>query len=648
MRRLRIAPKLILGFTICIILAGIIGAVALINLDRIKRDTIKIKIATSIEKEVGECRIQEKNIMLFGPYGRAILEGMIDEKTYLEKVNDSLTAIRKLIEDGKKVAEEEEEFNVILHEIKNYETSLQEVVAHYAKGEKEVEDHILSMRENGREVQRIALKIVGISEKRIDVTHRTAKGILWTTLILTIVFGGGVGVFLSRNITNPIRKLISITALIARGDLAQRVDIKSTDEIGELAQSFNKMAEDLKGLVQKEKELAAAEKKKAVEKKKAAELENAYRDLEVLKENLQERVSDLKILFEMNHQISVRLYLSDIVEYVSKSAPETMGAEICAILIWDEIKDRLIPKVVTRLSPEELENIPFLLGEGLEGWVGLEKKLTNIQDMSKDPRWKDKLPYHVDEIKTALFCPILMGEELLGVIGLINKVGEKEFNHSDESLLTAIATQLAVAMENSILYEKISSLSLGIIRSLARAIDARDPYTRGHSEKVAKYAVMIAKTLNFSQVRIEMMEIAGLLHDTGKIGIPEEILKKPGPLTHEDWDKIKLHPYLSRRILLPVKSLNKILPWVYHHHERPDSQGYPNGLSGKEIPLEAKILAVADTYSALTSDRPYRKAKTEEETIEEIKRVAGTQLDPKIVEVFIKALGEEDPGEVKL
>ncbi|MEW6163409.1 MAG: HD domain-containing phosphohydrolase, partial [Nitrospirota bacterium] len=406
---------------------------------------------------------------------------------------------------------------------------------------------------------------------------------------------------------------------------------------------------EIKRLMEKEKEFAAAAAAAAkTEKKRAAELEEAYGDLKVLKEQLQDRVNDLSILFEMNRHMQIRLYLSNIVEYVAKSAPETMGVEICVVFFWDEIKDRLIPKAVTGLSPKELENISFLLGEGLEGWVGLEKKLTNIQDVSKDPRWKYKLPYPVDKIKTALFCPILIGERLLGVIGLINKTRERTFNHSDESLLAAIAVQLAVAMENAILYEKVRGLSLDTIRSLVRTIDARDPYTRGHSEQVAQYAVMIAKALNFSQEEIEMVEYAGLLHDTGKIGIPGEILKKPGSLTPEEWDKIKVHPYLSRQILLPVKSLHKILSWIYHHHEKPDGQGYPNGLSEKEIPLEAKILAVADTYSALTSDRPYRKAKSKDEAIEELRRVAGTQLDPKIVEVFIKALGEEDPGEGKL
>lgn len=359
---------------------------------------------------------------------------------------------------------------------------------------------------------------------------------------------------------------------------------------------------------------------------------------------LQARLNDLSIVYEMDRQISAKLHLSDILEYVINSVPEVMEAEICAIFLWNEVRAQLIPKMVTGLSPEGSEEIPFLLGEGLEGWVGLERRQVNVLDVSVDPRWKDKLPYPVHKVKTALFCPILMGEKLLGVIGLINKARGRAFNHSDESLLTAIAGQLAVAMENATLYERVRDLSLGTIRSLAMAIDARDPYTRGHSEEVAKYAVIIAKVLNYSLEKTEMIEIAGLLHDTGKIGISGEILKKPGPLTHEDWDKIRLHPYLSRKILIPVESLHSIIPWIYHHHERYDGTGYPDGINGEKIPLEAKILAVADAFSALTSDRPYRKAKTKHEAIEELRKVSGTQLDPKIVEIFIKALAKESEG----
>jgi len=450
-------------------------------------------------------------------------------------------------------------------------------------------------------------------------------------LILSVI----IVIFTLRAIIRPVAQLAQGTARISEGDLNYRIPITSRDELGRLANAFNLMTENLK--------MTTVSRDYA--ERKAAELEKAYRDLEVLKEELQHRVNDLNMFFEIDRQISSKLHVSEILEYVIKSVPKTMEAEICAVFLWDEIKERLIPNAVTGLSLEELQDIPFLPGEGLEGWVGLEKKLANVQDVSKDARWKDKLPYPVDKVKTALFCPILMGERLLGVIGLINKGRERVFNHSDEALLIAIAGQLAVAMENAILYERVRDLSLGTIRSLAKAIDARDPYTRGHSEDVAKYAVMIANALNFSQEGIQMMEIAGLLHDTGKIGIPGEILNKAGSLTPEEWDKIKVHPYLSRQILLPVKSLHKTLSWIYHHHEKLDGQGYPDGISGEKIPLEAKILAVADTFSALISNRPYRKARTKEEAIEEIRRVAGTQLDPEIVEVFINALRPKNEKE---
>lgn len=329
MKGLRIGPKLISGFAICVILSAIIGAVAIVQLARIKKDTIEIKIAEDIEKEILECRRQEKNIMLFGPYERAAL-GEEKEKTYLEKVNDSLIALRKLVVEGKKIAEEE--FNAILIEIESYEDSLKKVEADYKEREEIIQNleaslrgiqeaiqsqtvpieilqfiskaheqldhyliyysseyiarvkneimalkkvaedentikfadeflilfnhlvknteildnHILSMRKNAREIHRITSKITGIAEKRIDVAHRTAKSVVWLTLIFAVVFGSGVGIFLSRNITNPIRKLSATTELIAKGDLTQRVDIKSAGEIGDLAQSFNKMTGDLK------------------------------------------------------------------------------------------------------------------------------------------------------------------------------------------------------------------------------------------------------------------------------------------------------------------------------------------------------------------------------------------------------------------
>jgi len=182
----------------------------------------------------------------------------------------------------------------------------------------------------------------------------------------------------------------------------------------------------------------------------------------------------------------------------------------------------------------------------------------------------------------------------------------------------------------------VRDLSLGAIRSLASAIDARDPCTRGHSEQVARLSVLLAQELGWQGADLEMLEFAALLHDVGKIGIPDAILKKTEPLTRDEWNSIHLHPYQSAQMVKPVEPLQRIVPWIYHHQERWDGSGYPDGLKGERIPLASRIIAVADAFNAMTTDRPYRKAKSREEAIEELRRRAGTQFDPQVVEVFLE------------
>lgn len=182
------------------------------------------------------------------------------------------------------------------------------------------------------------------------------------------------------------------------------------------------------------------------------------------------------------------------------------------------------------------------------------------------------------------------------------------------------------------------------ITSLAQALEARDKWTRGHSKRVAEISVKIGKEMGLSREDLEQLNLAGQLHDIGKIGIPDEILRKPGPLTPEEFCVVKEHPEIGYRILEPLfeerlelergSDIN-VLEVILHHHERFDGTGYPHGLEGKEIPLGSRILLIADAYEAMTSDRPYRKALPFKEAIEEIRRNSGTQFDPQIAELFI-------------
>jgi putative nucleotidyltransferase with HDIG domain len=176
---------------------------------------------------------------------------------------------------------------------------------------------------------------------------------------------------------------------------------------------------------------------------------------------------------------------------------------------------------------------------------------------------------------------------------------------------------------------------LNTIYALAATVDAKDHYTYGHSKKVSKYAVNIAEALGYPNERINTLRTAGLLHDIGKIGIPDQILRKTGFLTPEEWQVIYAHPDLGVSIIKHVESLSDCLAGIKYHHEHYDGTGYPAGLKGDNIPQDARILAICDAYDAMTSERPYRNKLTHEMALEELKRCSGTQFDPKIVEVFL-------------
>jgi putative nucleotidyltransferase with HDIG domain len=191
------------------------------------------------------------------------------------------------------------------------------------------------------------------------------------------------------------------------------------------------------------------------------------------------------------------------------------------------------------------------------------------------------------------------------------------------------------------LYDKnMRRLFMSAISSLAAAIDERDPYTRGHSERVTEYSLAIADELGVDPKVREVVHIAGLLHDIGKIGIDDSVLRKPGGLTKDEYTMIKQHPGKGANIMGPIKQLKKIIPSMRHHHERYDGEGYPDGIRGEEIPLPARIIAVSDTFDAMTSDRPYQLAMDEEKVVEQIKGWSGTKYDPEVCKAFAKAFNK--------
>ena len=207
--------------------------------------------------------------------------------------------------------------------------------------------------------------------------------------------------------------------------------------------------------------------------------------------------------------------------------------------------------------------------------------------------------------------------------------------------LSLLFIPLLVSRHAFQLYIDMKENYLNTVEALVQALEAKDTYTSGHSARVGKLAVIMAEEIKMSEDRIESLKYAAVLHDVGKIGVSETILNKEGKLLDSEWEAIRSHPVIGQTIIKSIKFLFDIGEVVRHHHERYDGKGYPDGIKGIEIPLESRIIAVADTYDAITSDRSYRKGSTHDEAITELKRVSGSQLDPELVEIFCKVVTTE-------
>jgi len=184
--------------------------------------------------------------------------------------------------------------------------------------------------------------------------------------------------------------------------------------------------------------------------------------------------------------------------------------------------------------------------------------------------------------------------------------------------------------------------AVAILSMLTRAIEARDPYTRGHSTRVTALAELVALRLGWGEERLKSLRIGGRLHDIGKLAVPDTVLCKQGRLEEDELAQIQEHPKIGAKLILRIAALRDAIPYVLYHHERWDGTGYPSGKAGEEIPVEARVLAVADAFDAMTSDRPYRPALSHDEALAEVERCAGTQFDPQIARIFLELFGEAE------
>jgi len=353
---------------------------------------------------------------------------------------------------------------------------------------------------------------------------------------------------------------------------------------------------------------------------------------------IDEKGRRLALLSHLSQILNSTLDHKEIRRRAMEAATQLMRAEVGSLLLVNEEKHQLYFEVALGNREEEIKTISLNFGEGIAGWVAQHGKPLVVNSPGKDRRFFKGVDERTEFKTRNIICvPMKVKKKIIGVLEAINKKGKGQFDKEDLSLLTSLADQVAIALDNSRLYQELEEMFFQTAESLADAIEKRDPYTGGHTQRVTLYSQAIAKYLQLKPLEKKWLKIASLLHDIGKIGVEDDILKKRERLSPEEFNIIKRHSDMGAEILEHVRQLREIVPGVRYHHEHVNGKGYPDGLRGKEIPILAKIVAVADTYDAMTTDRPYRKAMEKEAAIEELKRCSGTQLDKEVVEAFIQA-----------
>jgi HD-GYP domain-containing protein (c-di-GMP phosphodiesterase class II) len=246
----------------------------------------------------------------------------------------------------------------------------------------------------------------------------------------------------------------------------------------------------------------------------------------------------------------------------------------------------------------------------------------------------------IDGIESLMLLPMVIKDKPVGVAALLSTTRGYRFTEGSRKALSILVNNVSVAVENARLYEDIVDILEDTVNSFARTLDAKDKYASGHSERVTRYSLLIAHQMKLSREDTDALAQAGLLHDIGKIGISEFLLNKKGALDWDEYEETKLHPVIGRDILAPIEQFEHLAEIIYYHHERYDGGGYPEGISGEDIPLLSRIITVADAFDAMTSTRSYREKLNIEKAVQEIQSNSGTQFDPKVVDAFLHVVDQ--------
>lgn len=441
----------------------------------------------------------------------------------------------------------------------------------------------------------------------VVVSNRAASdaGRTTTMLITFWSIAGAVvltllGAVLARRVSDPLATLSESARRVTEGDLTAKVSLGGAREVVELGAAFNAMTDALRERT----------------------------------ESLTKKLLELATLYEMSRALGSTLDIDILLDSVLDSALRIFDVDSGYVMLRDRETGRLELRSARGEEVDGRRELP--LRSAMSEWV-----VAQGRPLVFNPPADGAVTQQVDNVTgavAALCVPFISTDGVIGAIAVGTHDREHRFSSDDVRLLSTIANHVTMAVGNIDLFSSLQEAYLATVRSLAAAVDAKDPYTRGHSDRVAGFAKAIAERLGLTHDQCTALEMAAYLHDIGKIGIAEDILRKPGPLTPEQRSVMRHHPLIGAGILKPVAFPWPITPVVRHHHEHYDGGGYPAGLAADEIPMLARILSVADAFEAMLADRPYRPGRTVDEAIEELRRCSGTQFDPRVVEAFVEEL----------
>ena len=384
-------------------------------------------------------------------------------------------------------------------------------------------------------------------------------------------------------------------------------------------------------------------RKKAITKKKVSKKANPVRttnayNIKKAKSAYEKKVGQLSTLMALSTILFFSLEQKEVRKRAIEAATRLTESEVGSLLLIDEEKNELFFEVALGEKGEKVKEIRLRMGEGIAGWVAKTGEPVIIDDVQNDPRFFKGADKKSSFVTRNMMCvPVKSEGKAIGVLQSINKLKGGKFTKDDLEGFISLADQVAIAIEKSRLYQELRDTFFCAAEALADAIEKRDPYTGGHTKRVLQYSMTIGKYLDLKESELERLRLAAVLHDIGKIGIEDSILRKKDKLSPDEYEMVKKHPVWGAEIMGHIKQLKDVIPGMRYHHERMDGNGYPDHLHDNEIPIIAKIISVADTFDAITTERPYQESLSVNVAFKELRGSAGTQFDSRVVEAFLKA-----------